>query len=386
MRTLYMIAALSFVTGCTPDSNSSVSSRNSDASLEPEIETETADSQDADQSDSSVPDSDTAVAPALFVPAPTYEVGVPVEFTITDPARVGAPERTFYVALREPVDAPGPRPIVIISHGGSGGKSDPVVSLRRWAEFVTKLGYVSVSIAHPLRSDEEGQALCEHLDATADQCANFKFNNYDRPRDFARLVNELETFATTPEWGAKLDVSRIVYMGHSAGAGATQMVSGACRSYYSGFVGDEMFCFPDERPIGFVSLSPQGIGDDGFKEGSWVGMERPFLMGTGLGDGGPDVGPGRRDGFHGSASDNQYLLYFDHIGAQHGLFGESGVDACKKQVSESEHGLCDELDKGLRSTVAAFLFSVLMDDGAARDWLRSNQVTSVVVSAEWDYR
>jgi len=164
------------------------------------------------------------------------------------------------------------------------------------------------------------------------------------------------------------------------------MVNGACRSYYSAFVGDELFCVPDERPIGFVSLSPQGLGMDGFKEGSWVGMERPFLIGTGLGDGGIETGPVRQDGYFGSSADNQFMLYFDHIGAQHGLFGEAGAEACKKNVLESEFDLCDDLDQGLRSTVAAFLASVLLDDKGARDWLRSNQIESLVDFAKWHYR
>lgn len=185
---------------------------------------------------------------AFFVPDAMYEAGEPQEKTIADPARVGAPDREFFVALREPIGAPTPWPVIVLSHGGSTGKKNPATAMERWAEFAARLGYLSVAIAHPLRSNAEGQALCEHLEATADQCNAFKYNNYDRPRDFSRLVDELELLSATPAWTGKMDLGRLAYLGHSAGAGSTQMINGACRSYYSAHVGDELFCAKDDRP------------------------------------------------------------------------------------------------------------------------------------------
>ena len=321
----------------------------------------------------------------LYQP-PSFEFEEPVEITVRDPDRVGAPDREVFIAIRAPVDAPGPWPIVITSHGGSSGKRNAVTALQRWAEFAARRGFLAVSIAHPLRSDEEGAALCEELDATDEQCGAFKYGNYDRPRDFARVVDTLEELADTEPWAGKYDLTKIVYLGHSAGAGAGQMVGGACRSYYSMFVGDESFCAPDPRPIAFVGLSPQGIGDDGFKEGSWVDLDRPFLIATGANDGGADTGPIRRDGYYGSDDENQFLFYLNHPGAVHGLFGENvGNEPCTREIRDEP--LCEAFDRWLRSTVAAFLDATLRDDPDARAWLRSDRIlTAGAPHVEWDYR
>jgi hypothetical protein len=321
----------------------------------------------------------------LYLPGVNYDFEDPIEATITAPDRVGQPGRTFRVAIRKPIGAQAPLPIVITSHGGSSGKTNPIPALSEWAEFAARRGYLSVAIAHPLRSPEQGAALCEHLEATPDQCANFKFNNYDRPRDFARVVDELTALAETEAWRGEFDLSRIVYLGHSAGAGSTQMVAGACRSYYTNFVGDEEFCAPDPRPIAFVSLSPQGIGDDGFREGSWVDMDRPFLLATGRGDGGEDTGPVRRDGFYGSSGENQFMFYVDHIAAQHGVFGSTRPDSCLRETDDE--ALCDSMILWLRSTVAAFLAGVLEESPEARQWLQTDQIaTAGAPHVQWETR
>lgn len=68
---------------------------------------------------------------ASFVPDALHEAGEPQEKTITDPARVGAPDREFFVALRVPIGAPTPWPVIVLSHGGSTGKKNPAAAMER---------------------------------------------------------------------------------------------------------------------------------------------------------------------------------------------------------------------------------------------------------------
>lgn len=70
-------------------------------------------------------------------------------------------------------------------------------------------------------------------------------------------------------------------------------------------------------------------------------MERPFLLGTGLGDSGVDTGPNRQDGLYGSSKQNQFMLYFNHIGAQNGFFGESGAEVCVGKIPEADQALVE---------------------------------------------
>jgi hypothetical protein len=62
-------------------------------------------------------------------------------------------KRTIEFAIRPPIGAPVPMPVVIWSHGGAEGKNDPANSLHAWSDVTARAGYLTISIAHTPRLD-----------------------------------------------------------------------------------------------------------------------------------------------------------------------------------------------------------------------------------------
>jgi predicted dienelactone hydrolase len=99
----------------------------------------------------------------------------------------------------------------------------------KWAAVVASAGYIAVAIAHAGRSEQDYAALCDHLKVSdAIQCA-IKIN-WDRPHDVRAVLDWLERKNTEASWKSVLDLSRIAHIGHSAGAGAGQMLGGVTRN------------------------------------------------------------------------------------------------------------------------------------------------------------
>lgn len=295
---------------------------------------------------------------------------------LTDPDRVGQPDRPIRFARYEPLGVPHPLPVVVVSHGGSSGVDDPLGVLEQWSARLADRGFYVVAIAHTPRSTSERQALCRALGASVDACINeLKPLNYDRPRDFSLVVDRLEDLDD-----GTFDLDHMGYLGHSAGAGSAIVTAGATRALFDGATPD---AHPDDRPIAFVGLSPQGIDDDGFAEGSWVGVDRPVLTATGLSDGDSEaIARGRRDAYDGMPAGDKYRLWLEHPAAKHGLFG-GNAEACVGQHATLEE--CEEMASWIQSVVYAFLDAYLRDDADAAAWLATDDV--VVAGGgvvEWD--
>ena len=289
-----------------------------------------------------------------------------LKITLSDPTRIGQPDREIPLAFSWSSMAPLPMPIVVLSHGGAFGQTNPRNSLEAWAAVLAQHGYLAVAIAHTARDDLERIVLTMNLGGTLPQCREFKHLGYDRPLDFGRVLAELEAQSAGPPWNGGIDLGAVAYMGHSAGAGSVMMAAGAGREYMPG-LGLSFAEHP--LPVAFVAMSPEGAGDDGFTADSWDGVTRPVLMCTGANDG--DNPHERRDPYEYMPAGDKYLLWIEDQGAKHMVFaGET--DACVEVTGDPAH--CDEMQEWLRSAVRAFLDAHLRNEQAAIDYLAGDSL------------
>ncbi|MFO0614867.1 MAG: hypothetical protein U0414_19925 [Polyangiaceae bacterium] len=299
----------------------------------------------------------------LYAPTAVYEEGI-AEEVLTEPDAIGGP-RDVPVAYHIPKGATGPLPIVILSHGGATGHTDPTTSLNEWASVFTRAGYFTVSIAHVPASDAQRAELCASL-GVAD-CTMFKYLNWYRPHDIARVLDRLEEVASKPSPPAELDLTRIAIAGHSAGAGATMMEAGASREYIPGMP----TVFDDPRPIAFLTYSPQGPGSEGFTESSFGAISRPLLLGTGAGDDTEGDTPETRiRPFDLMPPGDKFKIFIDDVDALHTVF-EHKTDNCEKSATPER---CAQFLSWLDATALAFVDTYLRGDERAAAYLRSQDV------------
>ncbi|MEM0964357.1 MAG: hypothetical protein AAGK21_17655, partial [Bacteroidota bacterium] len=156
---------------------------------------------------------------ALYEPpvSSAFEI---LEFTVVDADRVGG-ARAIPIAVRVPTDVEGPRPVVVWSHGGGDGKTNPLRSGPAWGDALAEAGYVVASVAITPRPRGQVRALCRHVGySSRDACrANFRSVKYDRQHDLSAVIDWVEEMSTDPAWADRIDPSRIVVGGHSAGSG-----------------------------------------------------------------------------------------------------------------------------------------------------------------------
>ena len=328
----------------------------------------------------------------LYIAAASYGV-TPFERSLvyTDNA---VRQREVRFLIRQPLGAPLPMPVVIWSHGGTDGKSNPAKSMAEWSELSARAGYLSISIAHAPRDDASRDALCQSIGMDSAACRLFSHLNWDRPHDIRAVLDELERMAAG-ELRGQIDTARVAVGGHSAGSGGAQTVAGAQRSFVQ-----PPGKLSDPRPIAFLALSPHQPGISGFfdthfqKPGhSWTYVQRPMLTATGDGDDSCDALPvagacigdtpfGRRIGFaRMPASGNKYHLYIHDADTFHMLF-ELNASACPdKHVDAAK---CAEIVRWLSSTALAFLDGHVRQSPAALQWLQSNRIEQASGGvAEW---
>lgn len=298
------------------------------------------------------------------------------EQTLVDEDRLGQPGREIPVAMYWSSAAPTPMPVVVLSHGGAGGKTDPRRSMDQWAPLLAEHGYFAVAIAHGPRTDIERIVLTMHLGGTLPQCAQFKYLGYDRPVDVTRVLDAIIEQADRPPWSGLIDPTLVGYMGHSAGAGSVLVTAGAGREYMPG-LGLSFAQHP--LPRAFLAMSPQGVGEDGFLPDSWDDITRPVLLCTGAADG--DHPHERRDPFEYMPGGDKHELFINDPGAAHTLF-EGEVDACARTTGDLTR--CEEMREWLASAVRAFLDAHLREDATAEDYLASsNLVDASAGVVEW---
>ncbi|MGH9842707.1 MAG: alpha/beta hydrolase family protein [Blastocatellia bacterium] len=312
--------------------------------------------------------------------------------TYTDNAGLA---RTIEFAIRKPTGAPIPMPVVIWSHGGAEGKTNALNSMVEWSETTAKAGYLTISIAHTPRTDQERQQLCQSIGINDPATCNvFKHLNWDRPFDVRAVIDELERKNQQGEFRRQIDVNHIAVGGHSAGAGGTLSVAGALRN----FTGTPV-SLVDQRPVAFLAFSPQGPGSEGFFDTdfkqpnhSWQPIARPALIGTGDGDNGckaieepgncqGDNPSDRRSIFDRMPPGNKFRIYIHDADTFHTLFALSTDKCATLGVNQAK---CDEIARWLRSAGLAFLDSYVRNNAFAHQWLQSNnlEIASQGI-AEW---
>lgn len=346
----------------------------------------------------------------LYFPRDRYAVSPVMTATITYTDIAGL-QRSVPIAVRIPVSAPLPMPVVIWSHGGASGHTRPDRSAVEWSETTAEAGYLTISMAHLARTDTltgTRWALCQAIAATEPDprwhlddvttCQNFKYLNWDRPHDIRAVLDELERRNAHGALQGLIDLDHIAVGGHSSGSSGALTVGGALRN----FTGTPVdLSDPDHRPVAFLAFSPQQSGAEGLFDTdhrrpvhSWAPITRPVLFGTGDGDSTCDalVEPGscfgdtpygRRIAFERMAPGDKYLIYFHDAGTFHELFDLNTANP-KCQADAAQQQKCDEIARTLRSAALAFLDGYLRGDALALQWLGRDDVEQATGGvAEW---
>ncbi|MEL6893429.1 MAG: hypothetical protein AAFP84_17690 [Actinomycetota bacterium] len=223
-------------------------------------------------------------------------------------------QRRVRAQVRLP-DAPSSvRPVVVWSHGGSRGVGRVERAGDRWGKAVTESGTAFVAIAHTARDPAQWASLCAAVGAA--ECGTFNPMFWDRPHDLAVVLDWLETaVVANPE--LPLDLDRIVYAGHSAGAIAVLTIAGMHWPFAS-----ELRPPSDPRPIAFVATSPPGEAARGLTARSFADLDRPLLFLTGAGDSTASTDAlDRAATFELLANDlPAAMVWFERAEARHGVF------------------------------------------------------------------
>jgi hypothetical protein len=316
-------------------------------------------------------------ADCLYAPA-TYPLEPTIEVTLTDPDRIGGP-RDVPIAIRYSLSAPRPMPVVIWSHGGATGKTNPTLALDKWAIAAAEAGYLSIAIAHEWRADASLFELCAFFEMDRLGCSLFKHLNYDRPLDISLVIDEVTAMSHRAPWRGRIDATRIAVGGHSAGAGGTLMIDGAPRD-----INHTTTLLADSRPMAFLAFSPQAPGSEGFTEDGYGAITRPTLIGTGRGDEDPpDTADGRASVFDLVQPGEKYRIFIEDAAAIHTIYElETGNCALATPLVR-----CEEFRDWLQATGLAFLDAFLRGDPDAQAWLASTDLeVASAGTAEWSTR
>lgn len=330
-------------------------------------------------------DTATACTDCLYAPDQTYMVGAPATFDTLSYNDVLGQERRLAIAIYRPMGMTESAPLILLSHGGATGKTDPLKSMDKWAPTFAAAGYIAVAIAHPGRSDASYDALCAEVGftSTAIMCA-VKID-WDRPFDVAVVLDWLEARTAVGEpLEGRIDWTKVGHAGHSAGAGAAEMLAGVSRNYIcaqpfgynQGTVvpcdAADLVATPEARVKAVLALSPQGPGQSGFMTEGYANVAVPLLMATGANDGDPGEPDNRKgvyDAIAASASGHDFgRIYLEDQGAKHTLF-EAETDACVDTGATLVH--CEEMRGWLLSVGVAWFDGHLRGDSRAIEWLQS---------------
>lgn len=212
------------------------------------------------------------LAPLLdAAPAQTAPSSAVVDETWSDAGR----QRDVPVRLRWP-DAnrfPGPRPIVLFSHGLGGTRDGGTVWGTSWAEA----GFMVIHLQHAGSDLPAVQAVASSFaDRAGLRTAASAQQLIARLRDVSFVLDEVgRRHAAKQERWREVRATRIGMSGHSFGAHTTLGVAGQS---YPGFAG-----MGEDRLASFIAFSPTVpiVGD---ARTAFAGLQRPVLSITGTRD------------------------------------------------------------------------------------------------------
>lgn len=310
----------------------------------------------------------------------------------------GGQTRSFEVYVRVPVTAQGALPVVIWSQDGEG-TTDSRSVMPVWSEATARAGYMTVSVAHTPRTEDEKNRFCTAMAVPAEYCPYLNLVMWDGPNDLKRVLDWLEEMNTSgpEEVRGRIDLRRIAMAGHGEGANAGISLAGARRLLTANDAGTAND-FTDPRPVAFAGLSPQGPQQAGFFDSevgrpttSWTAIERPVLGITSAGDntcGAPglcalgDSPSRRRIPYDVMPRGGKYELFLKTVEVSHSLIGSLDTAECAAQGIAPAN--CANFANWLRATVLAFLDANVRGVVAARTWLQGNLIEPASGSiAEW---
>ena len=226
----------------------------------------------------------TDLATCRYTSELSFAVGVADNLLLRDPERRDLP---VPLLVRYPIGATDARPVVIWNHGGSPSARGKGRS-EEWGQTLAAAGYV---VIHPSRipvddvASFQPECTAEGF-ASPELCAIFIAQVVFGPKTAVFVLESLPAIeALVPDLAGRLDVTRVIMAGHSAGSPVPLVLAGAVRVFDSG----KRYRNGDPRPVAFLATGPHGPDyasfRDGFREDSFHEIDsRPFLWISGRGD------------------------------------------------------------------------------------------------------
>ncbi len=312
--------------------------------------------------------------PSTGAQSPVYDpLAVPVDFEaayhdlgVVDVAR----KRTIPVRLYLPA-APGPRPVVLFSHGLGGSRENGVYL----AHHLAARGYVAVFLQHP-GSDEsvwkDKRPRIAVRDAKkAANAENLRLRIGDVHAVLDRLAEWVEE--TGHPAAGRLDLSHIGMSGHSFGAITTQAVSGQRAP------GDAAR-YTDERIDAAVIYSPSAprAGDVIRAFGD---VDIPWMLMTGTEDTAPidDIELADRLAVYPALpAGGTYEVVLD--GAAHSAFSDAARRRDRDDRNPNHHRV-------ILALTTAFLDTYLKGSSEAKTWLEGQGPAGVLETGDrWQWK
>ena len=292
---------------------------------------------------------------------------------------------------------PGPRPVVIFSHG-LGGSRDAAPYL---GEALSRNGYYAFFIQHPgsdadiLKGAESREDILRRLRAVMQSPGNAP----DRFRDLHVVIDPLHLM-TAPggPMAGQLDLSRIGMAGHSYGARSVLTAAGQRMGMYG-------TPFKDPRVRAGIALSPNlptQMMPGQSPAALYATIDIPIFHITGtedgmpLGEGSPGAGPGgefdpatRTLPYRYTPTTNQYLLVLD--GAHHNTFSSrlrNVDDIDPEEVISPAMGGMEEVRHVQAVAMGAILFfdAYLKRDAGALKMLREGYARTLSPDDHFEYK
>jgi len=284
-------------------------------------------------------------------------------------------DRDVPVRVYLPVDADGPRPVVLVSHGLGGSREALAYLGEHWASH----GYICIHMQHLGSDDAVWRDVPVRRRMRAMRRAAMQPDNaINRAVDTTFVLDQLEA-AKEDEGGrlfGRLDLEHIALAGHSFGAWTC--LAGADQTFVDWR--GRGTTFGDDRIDCIIPLSSPVPRNEDTYERSFASVGIPALHMTGTLDESPitdtgadarrvpyDYTPGQDDG-----GTPQYLINF--VGGDHMVFaGPSDNNNRVMQIMREREGVDTDQDPVIQSFITqsstAFLDAFLRGDEDARDWL-----------------
>lgn len=255
--------------------------------------------------------------------------------------------------------AAGARPIVVFSHG-LGGSREGAAYL---GEHLASYGYIAVHIQHPGTDESVWAGLTSRAEIVKALVAATKDLRVivDRFKDVPFALDQLTAMnGANGPLKDRIDLAHIGMSGHSFGAVSTLVAAGQKMGRRA------QFQFKEPRFKAAIAYSPNKPMGPGDLAELYADMQLPMLHFTGTEDMNPldpdQPASDRQIPFRNIPAAGQYLIVID--GGDHMLFGgKDRRDGTKKPDDDLHHRLILEAS-------IAFWDAYLMDDPAARAWLR----------------